>query len=114
MGSSPFLKHVYNVTENKTSASNRNFIKLGYVELRKHTGDERNWEIGMAEGGIKINNIARLFDIIHKTTAYPKIDCYWQTGFAGESPKSDKPKKLTPLAERFIHISQRWERFLPA
>ena len=50
----------------------------------------------MAEAGtcINFNDTARQFGI-HQTTAYRTINRFWQTGLAGDSPKSDRREKLS-------------------
>ena len=93
MGSSRELKHVNKVTGKNTSASDRNVMEFGYVESRKPTRDERIWVIDMAEAGININDVARHFGS-HKTAVYWTINRFWQTGLAGDRPKSvDRKKK---------------------
>ena len=67
----------------------------------------------MTEAGININDTAYHLDI-HKTTAYQTMNRFWQTGFAGDRPKSDRPKKKSPLEEHFILITSKRDRHFPA
>ena len=68
----------------------------------------------MAEAGLNINYVAIHFDI-NKTIAYRIINRLVQTKLAGDRPRSDRQKKkLTPLEERFIHITSKRVTFLTA
>ena len=88
-------------------------MKFCYVESLKPTRDEHSLVIGMAEAGFNIDYVAVHFDI-HKTIAYRVNNRFVQTKLAGDHPRSDRQKKLTPLEQRFIHITSRRERFLTA
>ena len=109
--SSRLLRLVYTVTRKHTSTSNRNLMKFGYAKSQKPTRDKRSWVIGVAEAGFKINYVAVHFDI-HKTIAYRINSRFVQRKLAGDRPRWGRQKKLTPLEERFIHITSRRERFL--
>ena len=65
--------------------------------------DERSWLIGMTEAGFNINYVAFHFHI-SKTIAYRVIDRFMQNKLAWDHPRSGRPKNLTPLEERFIHV----------
>ena len=62
--------------------------------------------------GININGVALDFDF--HTTPYRIINCVGQTRLAGICPRLDRPKKLSPLEELFVHIPSRRDIFLPA
>ena len=106
MGSSRESKRFNKVTGKNTSASNRNLMQFGYVESRKPNRDKRIWVIGIAEAVINIYDVARHFGI-HKTTAYRIINRFWQTGLAGDRPKSVRPKKAKSTGGTFhsYHIN---------
>ena len=89
-------------------------MKFGYVESQMPTTDERSRVIVMAEAGFNIDYVAVHFDI-HKTIACRLNNRFVQRKLAGDRPRLGRQrKKLTPLAERFIQIPSRRERFLTA
>ena len=68
----------------------------------------------MAEAGIAFNYVALHFDF-HETTAYQIYSIVSGIKLSLRSPKiGQTEKKLTLLEDKFIHITSRRDRFLPA
>ena len=69
--------------------------------------------IGMLAGGMTVNDVAVSFGV-HRTTIWRLAQHFRTTGTAKDTPRSGRPKRLTPREERYIRIIAGRDRFLLA
>lgn len=75
--------------------------------------NERMLALGMVEGGIHPNEVARRVRVT-PATIYRLISRYRVTGSAADRPRSGRPRVTTPAQDRHIRTSHLRDRFLPA
>ncbi len=77
------------------------------------TLERRNQAVGMLRGGMGVNAVARHFGVSGSTISRLR-DRFDETGSVQDRQRVGRPRKTTPIEDRYVKLTSRRNRFISA
>ena len=70
----------------------------------------RECALGMLQGGMRTADVARAINCYFRSVRHLR-QCYRETGWTADRPRSGRPRVTTPAQDRYIRTSHLWDRY---